>query len=322
MCDIGDGATFEMKQAIHHYVKTFGDDDDDKRMRVFYVSMLDFIRASMVHPEQYNKVLHAFVQYIEDLRKHCAKYEESLKTSLLNLKNGIVSFWSISRQYYAEQPCNVLINVFGDGSCFFQCFYYSILSLLRIESLVEIKDMKTMKTAILNRVFAKDGKFISREAALFFYLKTPHIKNKKSAEKYLGFENVGLRNEKYNAYYNAEIETIYLAACAYDVQIIVYRFLEVNVNEEKIQTELICNTAQNNCFTGQYVVTLFYRGDVNQNGHYKIISRYPFIKGIMDDGQGIKGVEIPEKLNLMYMTREFEMIPMKKCILCNKPVLD
>ena len=314
LLDMDDKEIFDVYAAITHYVETFKDgvDNDDKRMRVVYLSILDFIDGNGKHRRMYPEAFKTFLSYIEYMWNREGRGE--LKSSLKKLKDGFVNFWVLSRPYDSRQEYKLLLDVAGDGSCFFQCLFYSLFSVLPKSTLEKITDMKSLKEEILNRLFKSDAKFASEKAAEDVRKLFTHIKDKNSAAKYLGLD---LQKKEYNKFYNAEMETLYLAAYAFNVQIVVYNLVEEY--QGLLCAEFFFSTTNEDHFTGEGVVTLLYNGD-NYNGHYRIISRYPLMGCVDAHGHGIPFVKIPKEL---YITNgnNFQLLRVQKCLSCNKTIL-
>ena len=320
----GDITISQVFMAINNYVEEYksATHDDHRHMITFYVSIMDFITGKGILSHEYPEIFGSIVRYIRTLWEDAM--DDGLKSHLRKLKDGVVNIWTISRPYNSNQSEKMVVDVAGDGSCFFQCLYYSILSVVPLSSLAGIQDMYTLKMRILDNVFRSDGRFVSEYARRSIQTLFPDIIDKASAAKYVGFD---FENIKYDKSYYADSETLHLAALAFNVQIVVYKPTDPNTDLTKAglsEAGFATTTSGTDCFTGIGVVTLLYSGS-GRTGHYRIISRYPLLDCIDEHGKGIPSKKIPEFLILKHTDgrgEKMHMIRMQKCLSCNKTILN
>jgi hypothetical protein len=100
-------------------------------------------------------------------------------------------------------------------------------------------------------------------------------------------------------------------AHALNIQITLY--VQKDVNEMKAYLN-----ARDRLFSGLPVVALLFR--IN---HFLVISIKPFIADglVGKDGRGLKGKDIPEFIDIVFIAREKSMPYLNMCMLCKKWIL-
>lgn len=241
--------------------------------------------------------------------------------------------WLVFGPTNVLRGAHVALNVRGDGSCFYQALYYSMV-LYHPEArtmLVErIPSLHGFKMMIYNKMYNEDGDFqywdfqleavqgfmgvcgtpmkelLREQGGMFDTYRiraTPENKDatiqmdSNIAKMYLGILDTRRSDRsKYGREYVFE-----MAALAFDVQIVVYSAdgayydKEVKWAEKKYATG---GFTVNGCYTGQKVLLMLHSGSY-RGGHFYILGGHPLLEGMNLDGTGTPGIEIPSYIRFV-----------------------
>lgn len=220
---------------------------------------------------------------------------------------------------------HLAINVRGDGSCFYQALFYSLLWACPGEML-EIRSVSELKRLVLVRLFGR--KNVESNAAELRDKtrpeKTPDKeKRREYRRKLLLFEslvadfggNVGgdVNTRFSNSAWFKTDNTPYMDE-AFEIQVLI--FTRTSANAASLLHSL---DAAETRFTGNPVVLLLL-----SDNHFYILSRQPFVEsGLVDvgNGKGMMGLAVPQSIEFEFMERESIMPILKMCMRCKKLVL-
>jgi hypothetical protein len=257
-----------------------------------------------------------------------------------------------------------IIEVAGDGSCFYQALHYSlmwIMDSLPYDSEDGDASLHKMKMAILDSIFEGDRGFKSSEVEqkvkdAWEYHGGGTLPTKKDAMNLMGIHT---HQKKSNSNVQAADLVMELASIAFNVQILVYSttigaknlqkqstkrgrggVVRENPVQEAVQLFLTfasgCKGAMDlhedtsdlkAYYTGQKVVTLQFHATYNVIGHYNVLSRFPLLQNMSEDGSGKAGeVVLPTRLQAVLfqgsVVTDMHMPILKMCFRCNKLMLD
>jgi hypothetical protein len=225
------------------------------------------------------------------------------------------------------------INVRGDGSCFYQTLFYSLLW-VRPDDVRAVNSVHELKMHIIRNMFGskpfkdiekrlekalnekkKDGRAdrtevnAARRDLLLFQDLTEGIglvvKKKRSAPE----------REEYSTDNSKFFETSFTdhVADVFDIQILIYASAGIDGQATYLPCEKDHKT-----LNGLPVVLLLLK-----NAHFYVLSKEPFMaKGLLNEnGKGIAGKVIPQSIEFRHFKQENIMPYLNMCFLCKRLML-
>lgn len=274
-----------------------------------------------------------------------------------------IKFWMMATynmffEYDKQITGNQVIDVRGDGSCFYQCLIYALMGCAHDVDTVPDTVLKLKKT-IIKKLYGvdvdtkkqleesehiqplpayRDQIVIANEAEHSDANKRPPP-NALSIAKKMGLSAKGNEVVSDNGVWGNTFVAD-LAALAFGVQIIQYQISKLEMSqmmndEDKKNVKaglqyITMDFAPHGLFEHVPVIVL-----LNQyQYHYCIVSRFPLLKmvwpngtkenGIDRDGMGVEGVQIPPFIELKWWNQGAvcaKMPSIQRCMSCNKIIL-
>lgn len=247
-----------------------------------------------------------------------------------------------------EEKVHHIINVRDNGSCLYQCIAYSLMWIYDVNQVP--RTLLDLKKDLLGKIFGveiEDGQSLEshrNEKAVHEFNNA--VKISAGQEITLGFvaEYLGLVNRDGQIMQHAskwgDDFIMDLASIAYEVQILVYacdNLQDISRNGSSKQALLRHATdreiGEDAVFVGKPVIIILqsYSNYPKPTSHFMIVSRYPLLEGVRENGIGPRGSPIPESIQVKYpeyneqdmdaKLRKVQELPqMQRCLACNKLV--
>ena len=210
-------------------------------------------------------------------------------------------FWLMGNPdvLFARTNMHLAINVAGDGSCFYQTLHYWLLWLRPEHPYFQNPGTSNMKRIIYDCWFDENGVIkdgMQDHLAQSDAMTDANVVDGNSMNRLLG----GHGTLAVSAVCDA-------ASFAFDVQILIYRHDEGifrdNVGSVGLQfasmmqgVHVIEDGVLVTSFVGKPVAPMLLTGLAG--GHYRILSRYPLLEGMQNDGVGTSDVLVPRRMQV------------------------
>jgi hypothetical protein len=194
---------------------------------------------------------------------------------------------------------HVAVNVAGDGSCFYQCLYYLLIwyhkdARKMLEGKMTLHGMKMM---IYNAAFDRKGNVKRGDAGQIVELTAI---DSDGLAKLLGISDTA-KSER--SVYASDV-VFNLADVVFDVQIIIFhQSSAINRNGPSLERKGRAYRHEYDehlKYSGKQVFVILHQGRTTASGHFQIISRFPLLDGMNEDGTGILGRNVPMSIKLAY----------------------
>lgn len=192
-----------------------------------------------------------------------------------------------------------VIDVIGDGSCFYQALFYQLLWIRDEVCYMEKPSIYKLKTMIINKIFQRNGTgYIPGVIEAMLQLQYDYALGenfgKEEAMEVLG---LGWSEETSQKYKDADQLVLDLASIAFDVQIILYT---IDKDEEDMAS--LCFASGNGIdfqfsddnkiifkYNGKHTLCFLFtdRGQITGNSHYSILTRYMKLADLETRGRTI-----------------------------------
>jgi hypothetical protein len=293
----------------------------------------------------------------EDFPESCMKavFETNWPSSL---KAQVHSAWLVWRQHESNMHGKQILDVMGDGSCFYQCLFYLLMWILPVPLVREMTGVDWIKKYVEKTLFDEKSKTLKPKYA---YLEQKIMTEEDGfvmPKEWLSHDDRGsssgqqqprdsyrsalvkgqkdgvydklmrLMGWKGRLFARGEFATraVFLAcAAAFDVQILVYR---VNTIDEPCDLQSSArpmnDTDERKSFKycGVPVLCMMYLG---RSSHFNIVSNYPLLDGVVqqpnsDKNYGFTGQDVQSEIVAVQVQNKMvEVVDM--CMRCKKLIL-
>ena len=242
--------------------------------------------------------------------------DHNVSVQLPRIRRLVQSLWMVRNDSVREPVrMHAAINVRGDGSCFYQAMYYSLLWVIPPNQRITYTTLQRMKKHVIDVLFdSRTGEYLEQDpeniASRELVGLNLYTLDKMWAEDILRTDDRG---------WNANEEAVQLMAAALNVQILIYQ-----AGTDSVARLSMAFPAADGEFTGAPIMMFLRTGTSFKTGHFYILGLYPLMRGITSDGRGIQGEKYSDRVSFFFYDRDHMTLPLlnaempQRCSRCAK----
>ena len=226
----------------------------------------------------------------------------NVSVKLPKIRRLVQSMWMVRNDSVDKDvTMHAAINVRGDGSCFYQAMYYSLLWAVPLRQRTTYITLERMKKSVIDILFDdRTGEYQEQDDE---NVASKELVSLNSHKLHRGWAEDILRTGDRG--WNANEEAVQLMAAALNVQILIYQ-----AGTGKGAKLSMAFPAADGEFTGAPVMMFLRTGTSFRTGHFYILGLYPLMAGMTADGRGIQGEKYQARVSFFFYDHDHMTLPL------------